>query len=438
MSEPLLPATASDASAEAAHIGACENCDAALQGHYCHRCGQSAHSPVRNFAHAVEEVFESFWHLDGRIFRTLRDLWFPGRVARNYLAGHRVRYIAPLRLFVILSLLTFFVGKLVLHIDPLNVRADGFRNEEMSEARTEAQVEAIESRLLAELDAAERKASDTPGVVPALVATRVQIQGAAASRIAALREARKSATRAPPSAGDGDARPDTVAKDRAGTPAAAGALGVDAADATGTDPRTAAQPGGARVFTGEGTDAFVCRFNDTPFDPATNPIDSPLLPAFADRWLNARVAKGCLNAKRMRTDADSIFHAMLGAVPTALFLLMPVFALMLKLLYLGSGRGYLEHLVVALYSHAFLLLMLMALFVLGTVEDAAPAWLRTGAGLLTAAVWIAMPLYLLLMQKRVYGGGWPSTLVRYCVIGIAYLVLVGFAAAYAALAGISS
>lgn len=41
-------------------------------------------------------------------------------------------------------------------------------------------------------------------------------------------------------------------------------------------------------------------------------------------------------------------------MPTALFILMPVFALLLKLAYLGSGRLSLEHLVVALYSHAFL------------------------------------------------------------------------------------
>ena len=60
---------------------ACENCGSTLQGHYCHVCGQRVHNPLRNFRHAVEEVFESFWHLDGRIFRTLRDLTVPGRVA---------------------------------------------------------------------------------------------------------------------------------------------------------------------------------------------------------------------------------------------------------------------------------------------------------------------------------------------------------------------
>ena len=96
---------------DAVHASACENCQTPLQGGFCHVCGQNAHNPLRSFGHAVEEVFESFWHLDGRIFRTLRTLLSPGKLANAYLAGHRAPYVAPLRLFVILSVLTFFVGK---------------------------------------------------------------------------------------------------------------------------------------------------------------------------------------------------------------------------------------------------------------------------------------------------------------------------------------
>ena len=69
---------------EAAHgHGACDNCQAALQGHYCHHCGQSAHNPLKHVGHAIEEVFESFWHLDGRIFRTLRRLLAPAAWPRT-------------------------------------------------------------------------------------------------------------------------------------------------------------------------------------------------------------------------------------------------------------------------------------------------------------------------------------------------------------------
>ena len=79
---------------------------------------------------------------------------------------------------------------------------------------------------------------------------------------------------------------------------------------------------------------------------------------------------------RVKDSPDEFFRLVLGAVPGALFLLVPLFALCLRLLYLRSRFGYLEHLVVAFYSHAFMLLMLLADFVLIGVGGVPgmPAW----------------------------------------------------------------
>jgi hypothetical protein len=405
MSESTLPVEAGDD--PAAHVARCENCATVLQGDYCHQCGQSAHNPLEHVGHAIEEVFESFWHLDGRIFRTLRQLFVPGRVAINYLAGHRVRYIPPLRLFVILSLLTFFIGKLVLNVGE-GVRMEGVEAE-IGRAQTIAEVEQIRDRLLAPIEKAEQAAAKTPGANPALIAARVRIQGEAASRIAELREQAAKA-QAPADATDRGTTPDD-----------------NVAPAKVTVSPLAQE---------DDDSSWVCRFNERPFDAKTNPVKAAWMPGFANRWLNARIGRGCENIKDADRNGERLFQQFLGAIPTALFLLMPLFALLLKVLYLGSGRTYLEHLVVALYSHGFLLLMLLALFMLSAASNAgAPAWF-TGLGY--AAIWIWMPIYLLLMQKRVYRGGWFTTVLRYVVIGTVYMLLVSFATLYAALIGISS
>ena len=47
-----------------------------------------------------------------------------------------------------------------------------------------------------------------------------------------------------------------------------------------------------------------------------------------------------------------------------------------------------------------------------------------------------MPLYLLLMQKRVYRQGWLMTLLKYFVLGLCYTVLISFGAAFTMLAGL--
>lgn len=155
-----------------------------LHGEFCHACGQSVHSPIRHFGHAVEEFFEAFWHLDGRVFRTLRELWFPGRVAVEYLAGHRARYIAPLRLFVVLSLLTFFIGAVAVHVGDDGSAGSGV--DAIDAAATVAEVQRIRDEAVSRIEAARADAGGPSVLDPALVATETRIRAAAAARIAQL------------------------------------------------------------------------------------------------------------------------------------------------------------------------------------------------------------------------------------------------------------
>ena len=354
----------------------CENCDAPLQGEFCHQCGQSTHNPVRHAGHALEEVFESFWHLDGRLFRTLRDLLAPGRAANEYLAGHRQRYLPPLRLFVVMSLLAFFVGKLTIHVDrePVSLGVD---TSAISGSQTVEEVKRNRDRLLAEVEKAQHEdKKGLPGVDPALIAAQVQIQGEASNRITEL------------------------------TP--------------GTPPPTRAKSKGA----------LFSKDNEV-WDPARNPVKVDWLPAFVNRWLTGKLAQGRENIERMDGRPDLLFQAFMTSLPSALFVLVPVFALMLKIAYAFKRRLYLEHLVVALYSHVFLLMALTALFLLFALAawvQPHAAWFAAGVRVAIATLLAWVPIYLLLMQKRVYGQGWPMTLLKYSVIGVAYFYLLVFAA----------
>lgn len=360
----------------ASHPAACENCDAPLHGPFCHRCGQAAHSPVRSFAHAVEEVFESFWHLDGRIFRTLRRLLVPGALAADYLAGRRAPYVAPMRLFVILCVLAFFVGKLTVHFDEgeagglpvprVEVDAGDGTSRDLARAGTVADVERIRERAIADLEQTRAGLSAAPAMV------RRGVDQGIDGGIAAVRR-----------------QADRRIAELGGTPAAP----VEPA----TPPATAA----ARSDTEAGNAAGKQ----------------------AGGWLERQVRRIDRNLGTLQQDPERLMLAFLGGVPTMLFLFVPLFALLLKLFYLGSGRLYLEHLVVALYSHAFLSLVLLAQFLLLALEDwAAPrlALASSAVGLLSLLLWLWVPAYLLLMQRRVYGQPWWLTALKFLVIGSAY------------------
>ncbi|WP_416058381.1 DUF3667 domain-containing protein [Stenotrophomonas maltophilia] len=368
--------------ASAAH-GACENCDTALHGHYCHRCGQSSHNPLKHVGHAIEEVFESFWHLDGRIFRTLRDLWVPGRIASNYLKGRRVGYVQPLRLFVILTLFTFFIGKLFVHVDDFSVGSGN--NSPFAKATTVEQVEAARSQQLAQID---QQAKATTGGSAGFAVARAAVNAAAAQRRAEL--------------GAGTA---------ATTP--------DAREGYGT--------------------FFDYTVNGKRWDADTNPIVLAGLPQFANHWLNRRLQNGNVNIQRMGGKTDLYMQAILTALPGALFFLMPIFALVLRVAYIPRAMGYLEHLVVALYSHCWLMMVVLVTFVIAAVSSAvASPGFSLASQWLYALLWLSVPVYLLLMQQRVYGGNKVLTLLRYFGIGGVYFLLVNFVVMYAVLAGISA
>ncbi|MDQ3270239.1 MAG: DUF3667 domain-containing protein [Pseudomonadota bacterium] len=365
----------------------CRNCSAPLAGPYCHDCGQSVHDPIREVGHAIEELFESLWHLDGRVFRTLRDLPVPGRVACDYLAGHRARYIAPLRLFVILSVLTFFVGQMTVDFSNVEVAADA--GDSIAASSSVAELEQRRDDALANLARSRREAAGLPAIDEPLRLAEIRVREQAAARKAELQ----------------------------------------------------AIPGGADASPGSAAGGPTLRiFDDQPWHAQDNPVALRWLPSSANQWLNQKIARAMANAPRLERDEDLRRQVLLGSVPTALFVLMPVFALLLKIGYLGSRRLYLEHLVVALYSHAFLLLALLGIFLLLGLQQAL-AWSPQGAGRLfgwlEGALWWAMPLYLLIMQKRVYNQGWGVTVLKYGTLGTFYAILVVFAAFVAGAAGLA-
>jgi len=99
-------------------LPACANCHYAFRAgepdEFCPRCGQQNHPVIIGFGHVVEELLEGVFHFDGKVFRTAGLLLFkPGELTRRYLAGQRVPYVPPLRLYVFLS----FVYFLLLSVD---------------------------------------------------------------------------------------------------------------------------------------------------------------------------------------------------------------------------------------------------------------------------------------------------------------------------------
>jgi hypothetical protein len=382
----------------------CANCTTPLEGEYCHHCGQSMHSVLRPVHGLVEEFFETFLHIDGRILHTIPPLFLkPGFLTLEYFSGRRVRYIAPFRLMFVLCLLSFFTLHLATDVITAKVAqhhqqalvtgaASNFGDDDSADA-----VNKDLATKLAGLEAA-RAANSKIGANPAIMAqidsSEQKYRDAAKQRLTHLGSpspATSSATTATPSASKSDADEDTS---------------------------------------------------------TVKPVHIAWLPAAANQRLtdlgqhmhdNARAAFHG-NAAERQEARERLITNVFGALPGTMLVLIPTFALLLTLVYIFKRRLYMEHLIVALHSHAFIFLNLLLIVLAGMLSS----WLKPHIALaswilsyLEIALLVWVPIYLLVMQKRIYRQGWAMTIVKFGLIGWAYIWLLSLALAMAALLGLA-
>jgi hypothetical protein len=89
----------------------CLNCAAAVASRFCGECGQENTDYRVSFRALVGDAVDELFQLESRLWRSLWHLLrHPGRLTVEYNAGRRVRYTAPIRLYLLCSLTFLFVA----------------------------------------------------------------------------------------------------------------------------------------------------------------------------------------------------------------------------------------------------------------------------------------------------------------------------------------
>jgi len=386
VAEPVAPAPT---------FPSCGNCGEPMYGSYCYRCGQPEKGMIRSLREVGSDLADIVFNVDSRIFRSIFDLYFrPGFLTTEYCAGRRVRYVTPFRLFFVLCVLSIFAVQVALE--------DQFVN----------------SAIVVADDDRPPPVTDT-----------------AAGQAAAPTEAPKDSS-APGKGGPGKAGSDKAGSDKAGTDKA----GTDKAgtDKAGTD-KAGTKDGENDATAMERVFNAVFSFNGQPWDAKTNPVEVTWLPQAANRRINVALGHMLENTRMAARKPALLGTAMFSVLPQTLFVLMPLFAVLLKIVYIFKRRLYMEHLMVALHSHAFIFLSLLVLILLYALRDAAIGLpgVSTPIGWLIVAAWVWLPLYLLLMQKRVYRQGWIMGVLAYGVIGMCYSFLLSLGLVAALVVGMA-
>ena len=357
---------------------ACLNCGTALQGPFCHYCGQPDRNFLRFFPVLLRELMSDFLDFDSRFARTLKPLLFhPGRLTRDYLDGRRYRYTPPLRLYLFASIVFFLVAA-TMSSDAMRIQAG-----DQAEATTSA-TDSVTQELKREL------AGELGNLTP---------------------EERQA-----------------VEKVLERLPADPGATAENDVEVTGNV-----------SINGNGLDMGAIQFGDEPWDRETNPLRIPLLPDRLNDWINDEIAESPRKTEAINANPDVIVQKVFDLLPGTMFVLLPVVALIFKFWYLFARRYYIEHLVFALHNHAFIFVALLLAFLFGLLGDWLGArgitWASSALGWGRIAMFVWIPLYLLVSLRVVYRQGWFLTLCKYGVIGVSYVVLLGVVTTFVAALG---
>jgi ribosomal protein L32 len=342
----------------------CENCGAELQGHWCAQCGQPAIEYRRSFRYVVADLLNEFLNWDSKFFTTIALLILkPWGLTNEFLAGKRVRYVNPLRLYLLASIIFFFA---------VNYGTKGIN---------------FDASKLGPKDRAELEADLKKEDLPPAAREKLE---------ELLRESSPSAAPSP----------------LANAPSPAPAT-LSPSPGTNAAPRQV-QPGANEQKKEYG------KINERPFvvfDEAksTTPFE---------RWIEAR-AKEKMGEKG--TKMGLFISTLLSNLPYMMLCCIPLFAFVLKILYIRRRIFYIDHLIYALHIHTFFYTAIM-LIVLATIglNRFAPGPI---AGWLIALLWIVFVTQIVLSIRYVYRQGWFFSIFKFLFGGFVYLMVLVFALA---------
>lgn len=117
---------------------------------------------------------------------------------------------------------------------------------------------------------------------------------------------------------------------------------------------------------------------------------------------------------RTLSDPQMMVNKVLKLMSWAFFLLLPVFALILKLFYIRVH--FIRHLIFSMYMHSFIFIILTIIVFLGIVFNSNSGWL-------ISAMLLTIPIYLVIAMKNFYGQKVLLVLPRFIGVTILYNII---------------
>lgn len=380
---------------EPAPLTHCENCGTELRGHYCSNCGQAAVNYHRSFRHVIVDVLDSFLNWDSKFIRSIGLLlWRPGWLTNQFLEGRRVRFLHPLRLYLLVSIVFFLCAKFI----PVS-NTHSVKSEDMSpEAR---------ARFEEKMAKVRAKQKDNPFFSFTSDPKGIHVLGQATPTPAAAEAVVDGngpiVPEPPPIPAETTTAPDEKESETPQT------TGTPSEMQAAVDEALSEATAGEKKKTGP----------HVKFGPKKEGPKTPF-----EIWINQRIKD---RIGEDGTKARLFIETLRNNISPMMLVCIPLFAFVLKILYIRQKRFYIEHLVYALNIHAFFYL---AVILVVLISMGLNRWIPgTPQVLLTLLLCLLVFAQIFISIRRVYRQGWFATMFKFAFGGFIYLFVLAFAIA---------
>jgi len=303
----------------------CLNCGHHVEEHFCTHCGQENIEIKEDAIHMISHAIADYFHFESKFFGTIKPLLMqPGYLSKLYVAGKRVAFIHPIRLYIFISIVFFLFM--------------------LSSSKSEkAEKEAVQTTHTTKKKQADLKIETLEQDLknPALTS---------AQRDSMIKVAVAEATEKSTEMNDFTINDEWVNK----------------TDTT--------------------VNAYENRQNALPAKQR-------------DNFLKHYIIRKNLEIRKYPNAGEKITEDIKHNVPKMMFILLPLFALILKLVYFRSKKYYYEHLIYSFHVHSALFLSLLILNVLTWFFD-----LFYGISFLLNTVWFVYAFWYIYRSLRTFYG----------------------------------
>jgi len=376
----------------------CENCSAPLAGEFCAQCGQHAIDYRRSLFRVVLDALDSFLNWDTKFLHTVNVLLVrPWRLTNDFNAGRRVRYVHPLRLYLIASIVFFLLARAINWESPGPVELTAADRTELvaSLAKLTGPDSPLSPEQREKIEVARTKLSESEGALTEPERDELK---------KAFREFLKSTLRK-------NLKPEERVKMSrmiARIPELP-EVPVPPPPAIESAPGEAPPPAPSISIPPKPRKKEPIHFSVGPNNRDKTPFE-----AWLERQIKEKIGEDGARATLFMDTVRS-------NIPVMMLCCIPLFAFILKMLYIRQGRYYVEHLVHALHVHSFLY---VAVIITSLASMGANRTVPALSGWIIGLMSCAILVQIFRSIRRVYGQGWFFSTAKFLFGGLVYFVIL--------------